>query len=645
MADSTSLLAEPTSTLPHHTSTLADPAVVVGANFEAGVTSCHLLSTLTDEERKWIFDPRSLAPVNEPLQPNWRTEIKGYSTCSLRASRQSRVGEFFASNAHCPLDKKMFSGVSKHITPADDTWLARLLRRRLEQDIYETPPEWLAWICGFGWRDPKDPKRVLHDWAQMPLHMQEWRPRKTIPKTNQKPHVFFDLPTDVPQYRFKTDTVKLGDKDVEVIRLPKWVEAVTSSKLLGPALVVIQEDGTRRPVVISTPSTIRFKGVKGKKPFDHIISELKNAPATWVYVHEDERAAKRHGLTDWISRQDKPAINQDERILFRKEYKTLHSEEVQQVKRSHTIKSKRNTGGMRPEGAIEDKDDYLQWMCDKGEAREKSTKEVNQELADQLKEQDWEGSLPMMFSSEGRATTLFGEAASPTSMVWDGDSFAVNDDHPEYFQGRIIPERKRLTGAQRAAEFNDHKALVEAGAVDLREDELILEVKLDYRTREEVAEELGISVDALDKRIQRRDLEARAMQDGKFQIPYLALTYEQAADIADNNAVYLQVDLNGWRWCKLNVEKYGSVAQAIKGLKHEKMWEALRQRKESKAASRAAGKHGTNERYPEWTIVLKEVKDRYDKQVFHPDRIRILQCPPRPKPPWAGLVGDVLGDE
>jgi hypothetical protein len=493
---------------------------------------------------------------------------------------------------HCPADKKLFSGKSPHITPDDDSWLARLLRRRLEQDVHETPPE----------------------------------PNTRRKKGREKPRMFFDewlAEIPPPGKPYCTDATCLCHS--------------TDRRFL----VVTQNDGTKLPVDVVLPGA-RFKGVTGKKPFDQIISELENVPATWAYVHEDARIAKRHGLTDWIRRQDKPAVDQAETILFEKEYKNLHEEEAQQVKLSHTIKSKRNTGGPRPESAIEAEGEYRQWMIDKGVAREKSTKEVNKELADQRKEQEWNGSSPMMFGGEGRPIRLFGEAGSPTSMSWDGDSFVVSDDHLEYFQGRIIPERKRLTGAQRAAEFNDHKALVEAGAVvNLREDEIILDIKLEYITREEGAEKLEISVDALDKRIQRRSLEARAMQDGKFQIPYLALTYEQAADIADNDAVYLQVDLNGWRWCKLDVEKYGSVAQAIEGLKREKMSEALRQRREYKAA----GKHGTNERYPGFTEALKEVKDRYDKQVFHPDRIRLVQRPPRPKQPWEGLIGDIVGDE
>jgi DNA-directed RNA polymerase specialized sigma24 family protein len=399
------------------------------------------------------------------------------------------------------------------------------------------------------------------------------------------------------------------------------------------------------------PSRV-FKAVTNKTQAEWITSPLSNAPVTWVYpldryeidsyecenvptlidkgsvhtiIHKiDGVNIKWHGLTKWINRQDKPVIGQEEIILFGKEYRNLHAEEAQQVERSHQLKSKRNTGGAQPESAIEAPDDFLQWMQDMGAAQERSSEESEKEFADRIKE----------LQRIGEPTKYFAEPASPMSgMVWDGDSFLL-EDQAEYFDGRVIPERIRLTAAERAAAFNEHKTMVEAGAVDLREDELILEVKLEYRTREEVAEELGISVDALDKRIQRRDLEARAMQDGKFQIPYLALTYEQAADIADNNAVYLQVDLNGWRWYKLDVDKHGAVDQAIEALKVEKLSEALRQRPEYKAA----GRHGTNERYPEWTVALKEVKDRYDKQVFHPDRIRIAQRPPRPKQPWEGLL-------
>ena len=552
------------------------------------------------------------------------------------------------SARHCPADRKLFSGKSSHITPADDTWLARLLRRRLEQDVHETPPEWFAWVRGFGWRDPEDPKSVLHDWAQMPLHMFEkgskgrdyiWRPDTRRKTGREKTRMFFDVPFE----KQPENACRCGE-------CRPWRFHTTEQ------------------------SNLRFEGVTGKEPFDCIVSELKNAAAFWVYPLDryeiDSREVdsqvfpplvdggcvhtilhkingmniKQHGLTGWVRQQEEKKVAEEKRdrettrlllhqphfhmIIDRgKEYKNLHPEEAEQVLRSHTIKSKRNTGGPRPEGAIEDKDEYLQWMCDKGEARERTDEEVEEEFADRLKE----------LQRIDDPINSFAQPAGPLSgMEWDGDSFNVNDDHTEYFEGRIIPERKRLTGAQRAAEFNDHKALVEAGAVvNLREDEFILDIKLEYITREEGAEKLGISVDALDKRIQRRSLEARAMQDGKFQIPYVALTYEQAADIADNNAVYLQVDLNGWRWYKLDVEKHGTVDRAIEALKFDKMWEALRQRKQHQAA----GKHGTNERYPGWTIALKEVKDRYDKQVFHPDRIRVVQRPPRPKQPWEGLIG------
>ena len=487
----------------------------------------------------------------------------------------------------------------------------------------------------------RDGEDALHIEKKVVDLARNWLPTNTTRKTGrQKRHQFFDVPfekqsKDAHPFEFVTETINLGLTDIQIIRNPKKVEIFTFP---------VCRCGRCQPwhFRIAEQSNRRFKGAASKKPFDGITSHLKNAPATWEYVPEDERIGRRHGLTKWIDRQDKPVTGQEETISFGKEYKNLHAEEAQQVQRSRQLKSKRNTGGAQPESARED-NDFLQWMVDTGAAQEKTKKELEKEFADQLRQQEWKGSSPEMSGRAGRPTLIFGENESPTSMVWDGDSFVL-EDQPEYFEGRVVEPTVPLTAEERAAHFADHKNLVEAGAVDLREDEIILEIKLEHITREEGAKELEISVAALDKRIQRRDLEARMLRDGKFQIPYLALTYEQAADIADNNAVYVQVDLNGWRWCKLPIEQQqgtadqATVDQAIDALKREKVLEALRQHKESKAARKAAGKHGTNERYPRWTVALKEVKDRYDKQVFHPDRIRIVQRPPRAKQAWEGLT-------
>ena len=139
------------------------------------------------------------------------------------------------------------------------------------------------------------------------------------------------------------------------------------------------------------------------------------------------------------------------------------------------------------------------------------------------------------------------------------------------------------------------------------------------------------------------------LRDGKFQIPYTALTPEQAEDMCENNAAYVLADLKGWRWCKLPVEQHGTVDQALEALKQEKLWEAFRQCPEAKAAGKEwftdfkQNQDGSytvwfTPAYPERNAAFVEIWDRYNKQVFHPDRIRIVQRPPRAKQAWEGLL-------
>jgi hypothetical protein len=641
-------------------------------------------------------DPRQgMTPANEErLQPTWCTQIKGYSTFFVSRSFcghvqpeivphpkvRIKVGGVIGSWAHSPMDKKLRREKEVVVFP-DDTWKARELRRRLEQDIYEMPPEWLTWFHGFGWRDPEDTNREkkwkLHEWQEIsPVHFYElgdlstwrdredalhiekrqtvgltlWRPlkRKPVPR---KTHLFFDDRESVILNAF----VPVPPEDDGVAWQPK----------LPPTFTMIDHICVPAQRTVFLQSNRRFKGVASKEPFDGITSHLKNAPATWVYpldryeieggdcenvptlvddgcVHTiphkiDGMNIKQHGLTKWVRRNDKPVVSQEETIIRGKEYKNLHTEEAKQVLLSHTIKSKRNTGGARPESAIESKDDYLQWMIDTGAAQEKSGDESEKEFFERLKE----------LQRNGEPTDHF--AKPETRMVWDGESLVLNDDHPEYFEGRVVDPKPPLSAEERKAHFAEHKNLVEAGAVDLREDETMLEIKFEHITREEGAEKLGISVDALDKRIQRRDLEARMLQDGKFQIPFTPLTPEQVADVVNNNAAYLLVDLNEWRWYKLDVGKHGTVDQAIEALKIDKVFEALRQRPEAKAAGKEwfteskQNQDGSytvwfNPSYPERNAAFVEIMDRYNKQVFHPDRIRIVQPPPRPKQPWEGLL-------
>jgi hypothetical protein len=101
------------------------------------------------------------------------------------------------STKHCPIDKSLFSKKSDKITSwllDDDSWMARLLRDRLEQqlgmndlmcfysclerpNVLELPPEWQNWTQGFGrhWRWQKIKKcwkllprecdqRLFEDW-------------------------------------------------------------------------------------------------------------------------------------------------------------------------------------------------------------------------------------------------------------------------------------------------------------------------------------------------------------------------------------------------------------------------------------------------------------------------------------------------
>lgn len=417
-----------------------------------------------------------------------------------------------------------------HMTPGDDSWMARLLRSRLEQDTHETPPEWSTWIHGFKW-----------DIGRKSFHLREkdefghdalWKPKNTKRRGY------------------------LQSK-------PLW------------------DDGLGR--------TFKAKIQEGFE----ICSPLSNASATWKYRDHEEIIAEKHGLIKFIFRQDKP---------FPKDSKTIHVEELQEMRRFHTIKTKGNTSGWQP------------LLATKGE--------LNTDV-------DWNQEIMR------REPRFVDEASSSTEVEWTGDDLIPVADKPEYFQGRVISPKVRLTGAQRAEAFNDHKNLVEAGAVDLREDEIVLEIILENKTVEEGAEELGTTKEALWKRMQRRNVEALTMRDKNKWIPHVALAQEQAEDIVSRGAVYLLVKVNGWKWYKLDVKGCGSIDATIESLKANLLSEALRQRPEYKVA----GKRGLNRDNPRWTKAFVETKRRFDV-AFEPDHRRVVTLP-EPRPRWAGVLSDL----
>jgi hypothetical protein len=98
------------------------------------------------------------------------------------------IARTIGSTRRYPLDHKLFSKKSDKITSwnlDDDSWMARLLRDRLEQQLgmndSEFPPEWQNWTQGFGrhWRWQKIKKR----WKLLPQEcdrhlFEDWNPTK-----------------------------------------------------------------------------------------------------------------------------------------------------------------------------------------------------------------------------------------------------------------------------------------------------------------------------------------------------------------------------------------------------------------------------------------------------------------------------------
>jgi hypothetical protein len=422
------------------------------------------------------------------------------------------------------------SAASK-IDPSDDSWMVRLLRARLDQDPYETPPEWMTWLHG-----------ADLDWAQ--FHLLET--------------------SDVLFENFEDD-----DGKFHFTKIPA-VPAATSW----------------HPKNTGKRTYERKKPTWGhsEKPFKGL---LKDAPATWEYRHEDEiRSANYRGLNKWILRGE-------EHIG---ESNAKHKEELEESTKLHLLKCKGNTGGRQPESA-----------------REPNRQEIMR-----------------------RTPKFVDEVSSPISTTWTGDDFVVEDQvEHEYKTGfRVGDLPIQITAEERAAAFADHKMLVEAGAVDLREDEIIVDFEYGNISGKKAAKKLNMKEEAFYQRIRRRRLEAQAMKEGKKNIPRVSFTYEEAADIADNGARYILIELNSeWHWHKLNLAKYGDVDEAIAGLKAEKLSEAMRQRKEYKAA-----KDGTNLEHPEWKAAFVELIDRY-RNVFDPANYQLSPVP------WKGLIARLTGGE
>jgi hypothetical protein len=159
---------------------------------------------------------------------------------------------------------------ASRIDPSDDSWMMRLLRSRLEQDIHETPPEWATWIRG-----------ADLDWAE--FHLLE-----------NVEHIFEKVETDDEFHFVKTPAVpaatswrpkNTGKKKYER-RKPTW-------------------DHSGKP----------FKGM------------LKDAPETWEYRHPEEAVANEHGLTNWIFRQGRsgPDAKHSEEIAERAKLRLMKS--------------------------------------------------------------------------------------------------------------------------------------------------------------------------------------------------------------------------------------------------------------------------------------------------------------------------------
>jgi len=611
---------------------------------------CDLFVTLTDKEIKWILDPRSLIPVNEePLQPKWRTEIKGYSIKGysfVDPTGRNRVGETFGSNAHCPMDRKLLTEKSKHIAPGDDSWMARLLRRRLEQG-QELPPEWSTWFHGFGRRDSDG---VPHEWEELSFHFLEkstvfsWRDADDVLHVERRP---VELWRDAT-FRPKSTKERGHPKPLRFYDLP-FVRRRCSlcSSPEQPA------DGRRccecRPwhFQVTEQSNRRFKG------------PVKNAAKTWAYpleryeiegenvptlinrgcVHviphkiDGERInTTRHGTTGWIRSQRKPSLNQETHIRRGKELKNLHSDEKLQTDKDRRLKVKGNTGGWRP---LRAEDDFYDWR-------------------------PHEDQRQAQMRRESGFRTTFDEADSSTEMVWDGDDFTLVDDKPEYFacqidergRGRNKTDEELLESRE---EFEvkraDFEAKLRAGEgwspLDPREDDRVLpngvkvnlsnelvkrmdyEIRLhwqDYKTKQSLAEELGLKYETV-RRIEMEDI------NKKKERPTTQFTAEQIRDIAahDGRVVYVHAVTDRPRWYHLDMERFETYQEAIEAVKRKGKDKALKQ-----------SPMWNNERAPKdkFNQALKEVVARWD-EYFWKENIFILDL----RSPMVVAIAEEAWDE
>lgn len=194
-------------------------------------------------------------------------------------------------------------------------------------------------------------------------------------------------------------------------------------------------------------------------------------------------------------------------------------------------------------------------------------------------------------------------------------------DHviPMYEDGTCETEEP-LTHEQLQVIRQTAKDKIAAGE-DPRKMNALLAVYTKNRTAEEAAKQRGENPAKVQKRQERFFVEAMAMLDGKKEIPYVALTYDQAADITDNDAVYVLAKLpkSPWTWYKLDFVKSGPVEAALEALKIDKMFNALEDDKDY-----MKDVPGT----------MGPIKARYD-WAFHMDRVRIAK---RPEPSWKSLL-------